>query len=106
MSGNHDYRERRARLMAAHDGGPILVRGAGAHGETNPSFRYLTGLDEPRGALLLCRAGVRVGTGYRHPGPDYVRGRMASQLLFLPEPDALARAWGEESARRVNDRTM
>jgi Xaa-Pro aminopeptidase len=31
------------------------------------------------------------------PGPDYVRGRMVEQLLFLPPRDALASRWGEDS---------
>ena len=88
------YRERRERLLEACDAGLVLVRGAGAEGP-NPNFFYLTGIEEPQAMLLLARAGIRIGTGRRYPGPDYVRGRMAQQLLFLPPHDELAARWGE-----------
>ena len=55
-------------------------------------------MQEPRAVLLLAREGVRIGTGARHPGPDYVRGRLVQQLLFLPGSDPLAQRWGEDSA--------
>jgi Xaa-Pro aminopeptidase len=76
----------------------VLVRGASAEpGGLNPNFFYLTGLVEPRAVLLLAASGVRFGTGAAHPGPLYVRGRTASELLFLPRPDPLARRWGDEA---------
>ncbi len=86
------YRDRRAALAAQHGEGLILVRGAG------PNFAYLTGLQEPRAALLLAPQGTRIGVGPGHPGPDYVRGRIVRELLFLPAPDSLAARWGEDSA--------
>jgi Xaa-Pro aminopeptidase len=64
----------------------------------NPNFFYLTGISEPRGALLLAPAGTRIETGRLHPGPDYVRGRMVQQILFLPPQDPMASRWGEDSA--------
>jgi Xaa-Pro aminopeptidase len=91
------FADRRRALMERYPDGLILVHGHGAEG-TNPSFFYLTGVDEPRGALLLAPRGVRVETGRMHPGPDYVRGRMARQILFLPTRDPLAARWGEDSA--------
>ena len=77
------YLDRRNRLMQSLDEGLILVRGGGPEG-VNPNFFYLTGIAEPSAALVLAPAGVRVGTGRRNPGPDYVHGRMARQILFLP----------------------
>jgi len=77
--------------------GWILVRGAGPQG-VNPNFFYLTGIAEPRGALLLSEPGVRYGTGRESPGRNYVHGKMARQLLFLPAADPLAARWGEDSA--------
>ena len=70
------YLDRRRRLMRSIEEGLILVRGGGPEG-VNPNFYYLTGIAEPSAALLLAPEGVRVGTGRRSPGPDYVRGRMA-----------------------------
>ena len=91
---------RRERLMRSSSPGLVLVRGAaGATG--NRSFFYLTGLDEPRAALLLAPQGVRIETGAGHPGPGYVRGRLVRQLLFLPRADALLARWGEDSAATV-----
>jgi Xaa-Pro aminopeptidase len=81
--------------------GPILVRGAAPGGGVNPYFRYLTGLAEQGGALLLSASGVRIYTGRKYPGPDYVRGRMANQVLFLPAGDPLLAQWGEDSAATV-----
>ncbi|HXV77367.1 MAG TPA: hypothetical protein VD788_13700, partial [Candidatus Polarisedimenticolaceae bacterium] len=73
---NRIYLERRARLMREVSAGLIVVRGGGAEG-VNPNLVYLTGIREPRAALVLARAGVRVGTGRRSPGPAYVLGRQA-----------------------------
>ena len=81
--------------MAAIPEGVILARGVSTDG-VSPNFYYLTGIDEPRGALLLAAGGVRVGTGRKYPGPDYVRGRIVKQILFLPAPDPLAARWGED----------
>lgn len=95
-----DYRihaTRREALMERLPGGVTLVRGAGADGP-NPSFFYLTGIPEPRGALLLAPQSVRIGTGRSNPGPNYVHGRRVRQVLFLPERDPLAARWGEDSA--------
>lgn len=89
------FRDRRGLLMERLSKGLIVVRGAG-NGRSNAGFRWLTGFDEPRGALLLAPAGTRIDTGREHPGPNYVRGRLVQQLLFLPSADPLARAWGEE----------
>jgi Xaa-Pro aminopeptidase len=97
MLVERSHRDRREALMAQLGDGLILVRGA-ARGGVNPNFLYLTGLAEPRGTLLLAPGGTRIGVGPSHPGPDYVRGRMARQLLFLPAPDPLAARWGEDSA--------
>jgi Xaa-Pro aminopeptidase len=98
---DHPYAGRRSNLMQTLEGGVLLVRGAARSG-TNPSFRYLTGLDEPRGALLLAPDGVRVGVGRQHPGPDYVRGRMVRQVLFLPPADPLRARWGEDAAATLD----
>jgi len=88
---------RRRRLMDEIREGCIVVRGRGPEG-TNPNLFYLTGLDEPAATLVLAPAGVRVGTGRKHPGPDYVRGRIARQVLFLPPADPLAVRWGESGS--------
>ena len=96
MTAGPSYRDRRAALIERHDDGLILIRGGNA-GAPSPNFFYLTGLHEPRAALLLAAKGVRVGTGARHPGPDYVRGKMVRQLLFLPRSNPLAARWGEDS---------
>jgi Xaa-Pro aminopeptidase len=102
MSENGAYGSRREALMKRHAEGLILVRGA-APGGVNPNFLYLTGLPEPRGALLLAPEGVRIEVGPAHPGRDYVRGRIVRQLLFLPVPSPLAARWGEDS-RATADR--
>ncbi len=81
--------------MSQHGDGLILVRGAAADGPS-ANFYYLTGLAESRAALLLAPQGARIGIGARHPGPDYVRGRMVRQILFLPASDPLAARWGED----------
>ncbi len=88
---------RRAALLAQLDGGLLLARGQ-APGGPSANFAYLTGIEEPRAALLLAHDGVRIMTGRNHPGPDYVRGKVARQVLFLPAPDALASRWGEDAA--------
>ena len=82
--------------MAALPDGVILVRGLSATG-SNPSFYYLTGIRQAGGALLLAPAGVRIGTGRRYPGRDYIRGQMVKQILFLPGSDPLLARWGEEA---------
>jgi len=92
-----DYQERRRRLMSTVGEGWIVVRGRGPEG-ANPNLVYLTGVGEPGATLVLAPSGVRIGTGRKHPGPDYVRGRMARQVLFLPATDPLAARWGEDSA--------
>ena len=92
------HRARRDRLVAALGDGVLLVRGAAASGAVNENFRYLTGIGDPRGALLIVPRGVRVETGRRYPGRNYVRGRTVRQVLFLPARDALAATWGEDSA--------
>lgn len=86
--------------MAQHGEGLVLVRGAASDG-VNSNFVYLTGLAEPRGVLLLAPEGARIGVGPAHPGPDYVRGRMVRQVLFLPATSPLAARWGEDSAATV-----
>jgi Xaa-Pro aminopeptidase len=101
MIGERTFRERREALIGHHPDGVILVRG-GAGAQPNPSFFYLTGIVERRAALLLSARGVRIGTGARHPGPDYVRGRMVRQSLFLPRANELAARWGEESASTLD----
>jgi len=102
MIKERSYRDRREVLMEQHDEGLILVRGAARTG-VNPNFAYLTGIDEPRGALLLAPKGTRIGTGSMYPGPDYVRGKMVRQLLFLPPANPLASRWGEDSAGTIDD---
>jgi len=94
------YLDRRRRLMRSIEDGLILIRGGGPEG-INPNFYYLTGIAEPSAALLLAPEGVRVGTGRRNPGPDYVRGRMAHQILFLPPTNPLAARWGEDCSATV-----
>jgi len=91
------YLERRRRLMDTIAGGFIVVRGRGPEG-FSPNLFYLTGLTEPAATLVLAPSGVRIGTGRKNPGPDYVRGRMVRQVLFLPPPDPLAARWGEDGA--------
>jgi Xaa-Pro aminopeptidase len=49
----------------------------------------------------LSGVGLRLETGRRHPGPNYVAGRLARQILFLPHADPLAARWGEEAAATV-----
>jgi Xaa-Pro aminopeptidase len=94
---NQVLAERRTRLMDRFHDGLVVIRGGGSDG-INPSFVYLTGLYEADSALVLAADGVRIGTGRKNPGPDYVLGRQARQVLFLPRADALAAQWGEDSA--------
>jgi len=96
-----DFLARRETLMQRHSEGLILVRGSTGRG-LNPNFFYLTGVREPRGALLLAACGTRIGSGPSHPGPDYVRGRVVRQILFLPPPNPLAARWGEDSTATVD----
>jgi Xaa-Pro aminopeptidase len=102
-SSTRVHAARRARLLEriSHevDGsdGIVVVRGSGAGG-LNPNFFYLTGIEEPAAALLLAPAGVRFGTGRANPGPGYVHGRIARQLLVLPATDPLAASWGEQGS--------
>jgi Xaa-Pro aminopeptidase len=95
MLAERSHKERRRELMERCPGGLILVRGQGAAG-LNPSFLYLTGIEEPRASLLLAPGGARIETGAAHPGPDYVRGRTVREILFLPATDPVAARWGEE----------
>jgi len=88
--------------MESLEAGLVLVRGGGPEG-VNPNFFYLTGIAEPSAALVLAPGGVRVGTGRRNPGPDYVRGRMARQVLFLPPMNPLAARWGEDCSATVEN---
>lgn len=88
---------RREELMQELSDGIVLVRGRAGIG-LNASFFYLTGIAEPRGALLLAASGVRIGFGRMHPGADYVHGQQARQILFLPARDPLAAQWGEDAA--------
>jgi Xaa-Pro aminopeptidase len=92
------YAARRKALIGRLGSGLILVRGEGPGGAVSPSFLYLTGLTEPAGLLALARDGIRFGTGRQHPGPDYVRGRMVEQVLFLPPGNPLLARWGEDRA--------
>lgn len=101
MIQQRSHGQRRRALIEQLGEGLILVRGA-ARGGTNPNFRYLTGLSEPRGALLLAPEGLRIGVGPAHPGPNYVRGRSVHEVLFLPSPSPLAARWGEDSAATVD----
>jgi Xaa-Pro aminopeptidase len=96
--------DRRHRLMGELSEGLVLIRGAAASG-VNENFRYLTGLAEPRGVLLLAPEGLRIGTGRRYPGRDYVRGKMAREVLFLPSRDPLLAKWGEDAAAVADDAT-
>jgi len=98
------YRTRRGLLMEQLAKGVVLIRGAGSEGGLNPSFFYLTGINDPRAVLLMAPGGMRVGTGRMHPGPNYVRGQMVQQVLFLPSRDPMAAQWGEGSA--VNTSTV
>jgi hypothetical protein len=95
--GGRTPQARRDALQAAIGGGMLLVRGEGREG-VNPNFVYLTGIEEPRAALLMAPGGVRIATGRNNPGPDYVRGRMAKQVLFLPVADRVLARWGEDAA--------
>jgi Xaa-Pro aminopeptidase len=98
------YASRREQLMDELPDGMILVRGAGTAetGGVNPSFFYLTGLREPAGVLMLTPGGARIVTGRSgHPGPDYMRGRIVRQVLFLPARNALAARWGEDATATV-----
>ncbi len=88
--------DRRRRLMEQLPEGVTIVRGDAGGGRVNPNFRYLTGLGEPKAALLLAPGGLRIGFGRRHPGPDYQRGRIVRQALFLPPADPLLSRWGED----------
>jgi Xaa-Pro aminopeptidase len=101
MTVDNTPRERRERLMGQRNQGLILARGAARQG-VNPNFEYLTGLSEPRGAMLLAADGVRIGSGRLHPGPNYMRGRIARQVLFLQSPDPMAARWGEDAAVTTN----
>ncbi len=96
MSDDDVHGERRRRLIEQLGPGVALVRGGSAAG-LNPNFFYLTGLEEPRGALLMAPGGLRIGIGREYPGPDYQRGRIAHQVLFLPPVDPLAARWGEDA---------
>jgi Xaa-Pro aminopeptidase len=89
-------------LIEAHPDGLILVPGGSSGTATSPNFFYLTGVEEPRAVLMLAAKGIRIGTGANYPGPDYVRGRLVEQLLFLPSVDPLAQKWGEDSAATVD----
>jgi Xaa-Pro aminopeptidase len=95
------YLDRRGILMEQLQKGLVYVPGRGAAG-VNPNFHYLTGIAEPRASLLLAPASTRIETGRLHPGPDYVRGRMVQQVLFLPPSDPLASRWGEDSAATLD----
>jgi hypothetical protein len=98
------YLERRQRLMEELSEGLVLVRGAAASG-VNENFRYLSGIAEPRGALLLAPEGARIETGRRYPGRDYVKGKMARSILFLPSRDPLLAKWGEDAVAVADDAT-
>ena len=74
------YRQRRDLLASRISDEMILVRGAGPEG-SNPNFFYLTGIDEPAGALILS-ADLRVGVGRASPGSGYVHGRRVQQALL------------------------
>jgi Xaa-Pro aminopeptidase len=97
---NRQYLDRRRRLMRQLHDGLILVPGETC-GKLSKNFLYLTGISEPRGFLLLAPQGMRAFTGRLYPGPDYIRGRMVSQLLFLPRQNRLASRWGEDSMATV-----
>jgi Xaa-Pro aminopeptidase len=99
---NDPYLARRRRLMESTADGLTLVRGGGPE-SVNPNFYYLTGIAEPSAVLLLAPGGVRVGTGRRNPGPDYVRGRTAYQVLFLPTANPLAARWGEDCSATLDN---
>ena len=90
------YMQRRARLMEQFPEGILLVQ-AGANGRTNRNFTYLTGLTTGTGTLLLAPGGVRACIGRNYPGPDYFRGKIVRQVLFLPSADPLLSRWGEDS---------
>ena len=87
------YGKRRARLMERFPEGILLVQ-AGANGRPNRNFTYLTGLHTGSGALLLAPEGVRACTGRNYPGPDYLRGKIVRQVLFLPPADPMLSRWG------------
>lgn len=100
---NEPFAARRELLMERLPDGVILVRGAGTPdtGGVNPSFFYLTGIREPRAVLMLVPGGARITGGRSVPGPDYMRGRIVRQVLFLPNRDPLAARWGEDAAATV-----
>lgn len=89
------HRDRRARLLSETGSGVVLVRGVAPDGASR-NYRYLTGLAEPRGVLLMSSDGIRIGYGRTVPGPDYQRGTMVKQVLFLPAGDPLLARWGED----------
>lgn len=89
---------RRTRLIDSLPDRLILVRGSSGDGAINHNFFYLTGLHEPSAALLMSSNGIRIYHGRKYPGPDYVSGKMANQILFLPAGDPLLARWGEDSA--------
>ena len=95
LAGMQQCRSRRRRLSEACGDGVILARG-GAPAAPGRNFAYLTGLPEPRAALLIARDGVRIGIGRSNPGPDYQRGRVVHSVLFLPASDPVLKRWGED----------
>jgi len=97
MEFSSAHSDRRRRLMEQLDDAPTLVRGAGADG-VSANFVYLTGIEDPHATLLLAPGGARINTGREYPGPDYVHGRMARQILFLPAGNPMGARWGEEGA--------
>ena len=88
------FAARRRRLFESFPMELCIVRGEGQAG-VNPYLTYLTGIEERGATLVLAAEPMRIGTGWRYPGPDYVRGQQVRQLLFLPEPSAFAEVWGE-----------
>jgi len=100
MSQARTYRDRRDALMAQCGEGLLLVRGRAAEG-VNPSFVYLTGIDEPSATLLMSSDEMRHGVGRASPGASYVHGRKARQLLFLPPSNPLAASWGEDARATI-----
>lgn len=88
------FASRRRRLLEQFPMELCIVRGNAADG-ANPHLWYLTGIAEPDATLVLAADPIRIGRGWRHPGPDYLRGREVRQLLFLPESSPFAEVWGE-----------